>query len=212
MNSYHVLVVDDHPIFRKGLISILRQDQRVGRVSEAGDGEEALEALRHDEPDLSFLDRSMPGRDGLEVLAEFNRLLPPLKVVILTASDDSLALERAFTLGAVGFMLKADTADNLFHCLDTVLGDSTYVSPGISLSAAPDDGKLELLTPSECRVLALVGEFLTSRQIADRLYISPRTVQNHRANICRKLDIQGVHQLTQFAVRHAGWLKDAARK
>ena len=216
MGSLQALVVDDHPIFRKGLISLLQQDARIGKVTEAGDGSEALALLRQRTPDVSFLDLYMPGRDGLDVLAEFTRLRPRMKVIILTAADDGHSLAQAFTLGAVGFLLKADAADKLYHCLDAVLDHSTYVSPGIRLTSAPgvpeEEQKLSLLTPSECRVLALVGEFLTSRQIADRLYISPRTVQNHRANICRKLGIQGVHRLTQFAVRHAQWLKEAAEK
>jgi len=216
MGLLHALLVDDHPIFRKGLISLLQQDSRIGKVTEACDGSEALALLRHQAPDISFLDLYMPGRDGLDILTEFTRLQPRMKVVIITAADGSDSLTRAFALGAVGFLLKADASDKLYHCLDAVLDHSTYVSPGIRLTSAPgipeEEKKLSLLTPSECRVLALVGEFLTSRQIADRLYISPRTVQNHRANICRKLDIQGVHQLTQFAVRHAQWLKDAAKK
>lgn len=205
------LIADDHPIFRLGVRTVLEQYPRIRRVTEAEDGLEALAQLSATRPDISFLDISMPAKDGLQVLREATTLDPALRIVMLTAHRESSYVKRSMELGARGYLLKEETGEHMNHCLETVLDGDIYISPGIGTAAqgetGPERHQLGLLTRAECRVLALVGEFLTSREIADRLFISHRTVQNHRAHIAEKLDIHGVHQLTSFATRHAVYLK-----
>lgn len=213
MSSLHALIADDHPIFRLGLRTILEQDRRVEQVSEAEDGHEALLCLTCAQPDISFLDISMPRKDGLQVLREALDGDPSLKIVMVTGIGDSSYVKRSMELGARGYLLKEESGHHLRKCMYAVLGGEIYISPGIgadhpeSIADSTEREKLALLTPAEARVLAYLSEFLTSREIAEKLFISHRTVQNHRAHICDKLGIHGVHQLTSFASRHAIYLR-----
>ena len=205
MTSHTVLIADDHPIFRHGLKSVLNDMQDMDVVGEADNGESALTQLEYLRPELALLDLAMPGRDGLSVLEQAYEHHPGVKVIIITSYDDKAYLDKAFDLGARGYLLKDTASDDLVSCLKTVLEGDTFISPTLG-SYAPvepinsdiNHEKLESLTPTECTVLLEIAQFKTSKEIARDMGISFRTVQNHRSHISEKLDLKGTHQLLRF--------------
>jgi len=204
-----VLIADDHPIFRQGLKYVLESLTWLKVVGEADNGESALILINRLQPDIVILDIAMPGQDGLSVLEKTMEQQPEQIVIIITSYDDKVYLDRAMDLGAKGFMLKDSAAGNLVQCLDTVLAGHVFISPSLggvrSVLPAPsssDTMLLDRLTKTEKLVLALVAQYMTSKEIASKLNISYRTVQNHRAHICDKLNLKGAHQLMSFALQN----------
>ncbi len=203
----NLLIVDDHPLFREGLKQVLSRLDGLRIVGEAGDGDGALTLIERLAPDWVLLDLALPGRDGFSVLEQARRDHPDTLFVILTSYDDRAYLERALALGARGFLLKDSATTDLIECLSTIRNGERYISPSLGTHASllppplPMD-MLSRLTETERDILARVARFMTSREIAEELGISHRTVQNHRANICAKLGLKGPHQLLAFARRH----------
>jgi DNA-binding NarL/FixJ family response regulator len=200
-----VLIADDHPIVRRGLREVLdRGGFEV--VAEVGGGLEALAALRSLRPAIAVLDISMPGIDGLEVLAQARTWPDPPAIVLLTMHAEYA--QRALDAGAAGYVLKENAEDEILACLKAVAAGRRFVSSGIPWQPAAGGaiavvGPLEALTATERRILRLLAGFKTSREIAEVLCVSPRTVQNHRANMCAKLGLEGPKALLQFALDHA---------
>ncbi len=199
-----LLIADDHPMFRLGVRNALSTIPWIHILGEAETGISALKLLRHLQPDILLLDLEMPVLDGLSVLQEIRRTELDTLVVILTSYDDEAYLEKALALGASAYVLKDEAGGSLLSCLEAVCTGSLYISPsfGSHLPMAPDKGSKELLaslTQTERAILSSVAAFKTSKEIAAEMKVSYRTVQNHRANICRKLELTGVHQLVQFA-------------
>ena len=208
-HSNTVLIADDHPIFRQGLKHVLESLPWLEVVGEAENGELALLLINRLQPDIVILDIAMPGQDGLSVLEQTMKQRPDQIVIIITSYDDKAYLNRAMELGAKGFMLKDSAADNLMQCLEAVLAGHSYISPSFGSDRSilpptlPQDSKLyDSLTKTEKLVLALVARYMTSKEIASQLNISFRTVQNHRAHICEKLNLKGAHQLMSYALQH----------
>ncbi|MFV1997988.1 MAG: response regulator [Acidiferrobacterales bacterium] len=207
--SKTVLIADDHPIFREGLKHILESLAWLKVVGEADNGESALILIDRLQPDIVILDIAMPGQDGLSVLGKTMEQRPEQIVIIVTSYDDKAYLDRAMDLGAKGFMLKDSAAENLVQCLNTVLAGQVFISPSLGgvhsilpAPSSPDANLLDKLTKTEKLVLELVAQYMTSKEIASRLNISYRTVQNHRAHICDKLNLKGAHQLMSFALQN----------
>ncbi len=179
-------------------------------IGEVGDGEAAISAIEEQKPDLAILDIDMPGLNGLEVMKALARKKLDLDVIILTMYDDEQMFEKAMELGAMGYVLKESAVNDIVQCIKTVASGKYYISPSISgfllrerSSPASRDRSLSFLadlTPGERKVLKLVSENKTSRQIADELFISIKTVEHHRSNICKKLNLQGNNALLRFAL------------
>lgn len=211
-----ILLVDDHPIFRRGVRDILAERAEASDISEAADGDAALRLLQVMPPDLAIFDIALPGRDGFALVEWCRREAPGIECILLTMYDEPEYLARALELGVRGFLLKDDTESELRQCLDTVFEGGTYISPRCgqvrgALQPPRDTdatARLAALTPAQRAVLRGVARFLTSRQIADELGLSPRTVQNHRAHIARRLGLEGPNQLLRFAAEHAALLGD----
>jgi DNA-binding NarL/FixJ family response regulator len=200
-----VLIADDHPIFRRGLRAVIEADPLLEVTAEASGGREALELLRGRKAHLAVLDIEMPDLDGLEVLAQSRTWPDPPAVVMLTMHDEYL--ERAFGLGALGYLLKENAADEVVTCLHAVARGERFISAGLGWRARPDGGverlgALAALSPSERRVLKLLAELRSAAEIAKILSISPRTVQNHCAHMCTKLELRGPKALLKFALEH----------
>lgn len=197
--AVRVLIADDHPLFRQGLRAALER-RGISVVAEVSDGREAIAQIHALRPAVAILDLSMPGLDGLEVLAQARTWPWAPAFVVLTMHDAYAA--RARELGALGYVLKEDAASQIVDCVERVAEGRAFVSPSIAASAgeraAP--GTLEMLSDAERRVLRLVGQHMTSREIAGVLHISQRTVQNHRANMCRKLGLSGSQALLKLAL------------
>ena len=196
-----LLLADDHPIFRRGLVAVLEEAGGYELLAQVNDGQEALDQCRTLRPDLAVLDIGMPELNGLDVLAALAEDETQPRVILLTMYDEYVS--RAIELGARGYVLKDRAEMELLGCLEQVAAGGVFVSPAI---AEPRDavriGDLENLTPAERRVLALVAEFKTSREIAEGLGVSHRTVQNHRARAGEKLGLKGVNALLRFAIDH----------
>ncbi len=207
-----IFIADDHTLFRKGLIRILAEDASLEILGEAGDGVAALEAIRTLHPDVALLDVSMPGHSGLDIAQTLQQERHPTKVVILTMYKGEAYLNRALDLGVKGYILKESAVSDLIDCLKAIAEDHYYISPVLSeflvrrhtrsKAFLQQNPGLAQLTEMERRILYHIAQNKTSRQIADELFISYRTVQTHRNNICHKLGLKGYHKLLQFALEN----------
>lgn len=206
-----LLIVDDHPVFRVGLKQIVSRMEAVEHIAEADTCEAALTLVQLSPPDVIMLDLALPGMDGLQLMEALKEHDIASKTVVVTSYDDKAYLDRAFELGARGYVIKDCAITDVIDCIATIESGGIYVSPSLGRSkvAAPlahhgAGDLLKTLTPTEKRVLRGVASFLTSKEIARELDMSYRTVQNHRSHICTKLGLKGAHQLMSFATEHVG--------
>ena len=206
--STQVVIADGHPVFQLGLEHLLAARPELVIVGRASDGIEALRLLETLRPDIAVVALDMPRLDGLGVLTRACERELPTRIVVLAPGDDELSLRRSLDLGAHAVVLRHAAVDELLEAIEAAAVGRFYVSGALTnhmvrrrqRDAFADT--LERLTPSERRVLGLLTRHLTSSQIAERLGISPRTVQNHRANICEKLALRGQNRLLAFALEH----------
>ena len=207
-----ILLADDHVMFRRGVRRIIQGMDAVEVVGEASDGFELLELLKKTAPDLVILDISMPNLRGLEATREIKIINPKVKVLILTMHKDREYLYHAFTAGAEGYLLKEDADTELLAAIDTLRQGGTYISPLLSpqladlfMEQAHPAGKPwlsgEVLTVREREVIKLIAEGKSSKEIGGLLFISSRTVQHHRANIMRKLNLKKTADLVKYAIQ-----------
>lgn len=210
-----VVMADDHPVFRRGLAEVLEADASIRIVGEAADGESALELVRRHRPRIALLDIELPRTSGLVVAEAVRREQLPTSVVLLTMYRDPAMLRRALELGARGYVLKDSAATDIIACLHLVDAGRAYVSAAMSSelvdrrAGMPTEelAALAELTPAERRVLGLIARDLTSTSIASRLGLSPKTVENHRSHICRKLGLHGPQALLRFVLEHKSLLE-----
>lgn len=207
-----VIIVDDHPLFRAGLRQVIENDPRFELLAESGDGSAALDLIQAQKPEVAVLDVDLPGLSGLEIARQLREKKSPTALVILTMYKEEETFNRALDLGVKGFVLKENAVQDILNGLAAVANGGHYLSPSISgylvsrhqksqALAARKPG-LEDLTKAERRILKLIADKKTSREIAAELFISPRTVEAHRANICDKLELHGSHSLLQFALEN----------
>lgn len=207
-----VLVADDHNIFREGLVARIHSQEFFEVVAEAGNGVEALDLIKKLNPDIAVLDISMPGMNGLEVAKKSMEKGAATNFIVLTMYKEEQFFNKAMDIGIKGYLLKENTFEDLLACLKAVSKGRAYVSPLLAGHKAARKRKVEFLrenTPSlkdlthmERKVLKLIGEYKTSKEIAENLYISDKTVNNHRANICEKLNLKGKNKLLHFAMEY----------
>lgn len=202
-----VLLADDHNLVRAGVRKILEAEPDLEVVAEVADGRAALEALEAKPVDVVVLDLSMPGEDGFSVLREAKGVRPGVRVLVLTMHANAEYVSRAVREGADGYLLKDSAAHELVSAIRSVTAGGVYFSPSIQegihrlLRRETKPGPLDALTAREREVLRMVAQGLTTKEIAHRLSISPRTVDAHRASVMRKLDLRSVALLTQLALR-----------
>jgi DNA-binding NarL/FixJ family response regulator len=216
MQRLRVLIADDHPIFRKGLQLVVLADPALELAAEAADGDEALHAIERLKPDLAVLDINMPRLNGLQVARELWLKQSPVGVIMLTVYDDEELFDHAMNVGVRGYVLKENAVNDLVTAIRVVSEGKYFISPSISGLLLNRTQRIERLrqerpglqelTPTELRILKLVAEDRTSKEIADLLGSSPRTVETHRQNIARKLGLAGTHSLLKFAYDHKSQL------
>lgn len=207
-----IIIADDHPIFREGLVRAIERDKTFTIIGQAGDGGEALNLIRELHPDLAVLDISMPTLGGLEVARRVRQEALPTELVMLTMYKDASYFDAALDLGIRGYMLKDSATVELLLCLKAVTLGQYYFSPAIShllversRTREPHPGSMTLrqqLTPLELTILRMISENKTSKGIAETLFVSVRTVENHRMHIAQKLGIKGHNALLQYALEN----------
>lgn len=205
----HILIADDHPIFRKGLCEVIAGDSTLKVVQESGDGAEALRLIQELRPALAILDIHMPKLSGLQVIRSLWDRQFPVKVILLTMHEDEDLFNEAMNLGVGAYVLKENAAGDLLSAIRCVLAGKTFVSPSLadlllrrsqsSAALRREKAGLELLTATETRILKLIAGDKTTKEIAEALGISTRTVDTHRQNISHKLNLSGSHSLLKFA-------------
>ncbi len=211
-----IIIADDHPIFRKGLRQAIEIDHELEIVGEAQDGVEALELIEELKPAAIVLDIEMPRKTGLEVARDIQKRNLPVEVIFLTMYKDEDMFNEAMSLGVKGYVLKECAVSDITMSVKTVVAGHHFISPAISeLLVNRNDRarvlirrkpRMEDLTVTEKKVLRFIAENKTSKEIALTLHVSYRTIENHRSNICNKLDIHGSHSLLKFAIEHKSLL------
>jgi DNA-binding NarL/FixJ family response regulator len=216
-----ILLADDHVMFRQGVKRIIEGIEGVKVVGEANDGLELLRLLREINPDLVVMDISMPNLRGLEATREIKAIDAEVKVLILTMHKDREYLYHALTAGAEGYLLKEDADEELISAIETLRQGGTFISPLLSGQMADifvdkfrPGGELrttpeEPLTVREREIVKLIAEGKSSKEIGVLLFISSRTVQHHRANIMRKLNLRKTADLVKYAIQK-GYVMDSA--
>lgn len=207
-----IVIADDHPIFRRGLLTIIEADPSLKVVAEADDGESALARIEELQPDVVVLDIDMPPPDGLAVARRLREQWSAVAAIFLTMHKDEALLDAALEAGVKGFVVKDGAAGEIVGCIRAVAAGQSFFSPALSghllagrnRAGAPAGRSPSIndLTASERRVLRLIGESKTNQEIAGELSISVRTVEHHRANICAKLGLTGKNALLTFALTH----------
>lgn len=205
-----IALADDHSLVRAGLRSLLSQAGDMEVVAEAEDGRKALEVVVEHAPDVLVLDLGLPELNGLEVIARLRRTGSDTRVLVLSMHDDREYVARAFREGASGYLVKDAAEPELEVAVRAVRAGRRYVSPQVagslvddllSRSTMPDD-PFDLLTPRQREVLQLISEGHSTAEIGKKLHISVKTVESHRAELMRRLDIHDVAGLTRYAMRN----------
>ena len=207
-----VLIADDHPIVRQGLRQTIESDAGLRVVAEAGNGREALAGIKELRPHVAVLDIQMPALDGFGVARAVREEGLPVEVIFLTVYRDEEVFNAALDLGVKGYVLKDSAVSDIVACVRAVAAGGHYASPALTThlvgrgrraaALVEERPGLAALTPTERHVLRLIADYKTSKEIAAELFISPRTVETHRNNICQKLDVHGSHALMKFALAH----------
>ena len=211
-----VLIVDDHPLLRHGLREVIGHNSRFKIVGEAADGEEAMRQFVTLKPDIAVIDIDMPRLNGLETIRALRQQAFAIKTIILTMYKEEDMFNAAMDLGAKAYVLKENAANDIMAALEKVARGEAFVSP-LMLEAGQrrservrelllSKPQIESLTPAERRILKLIGEDYTSKEIAGLLKLSVRTVDNHRQHICDKLKLHGTHSLLKFAIDNSAYL------
>ncbi len=200
-----IIIADDHKIFLQGLKALLQSVDDIKIVAEAADGKEALKAITLEQPDIAIIDISMPQMDGIEVLNELSNLEVDTKVILLTLHKDSVIAENAIKSGAMGYVLKDNAFEELLFAIQTVASGKKFISPCVTEIIlnlqSQHKNRTSGLTKRETEVLKQIALGLTNKKIAEKLYISVKTVETHRSRILQKLDLHCVADLVRYAVK-----------
>lgn len=217
-STHKVILVDDHPISRHGVSALISMQPGLEVCAEAGTVKEGLEAVQKFDCDLALFDITLPDGSGLELIKDALAVRPEMKILVLSMHDESLYAERVLRAGAKGYIMKETAPENLITAVNTVLDGGVYVSNAMSskllamLSGQSKGGanksSIESLTDRELEVFEMIGRGIGSREIAEKLCLSIRTIDAHRANIRAKLGAKDSHELVHTAVR---WIESGGK-
>jgi len=212
-----ILIADDHPLMRKGIRGALEDELDIEKIVEADNGEAAYDRLKKEPFDIALVDIEMPKLGGIGLLQKIVAEKIKTKIIFLTMHKDEDIFDQAMNAGANGYLLKENAAEDIVQCITAVRNGEYFISPAMSNYLVRRSKKNEEpipaipygneLTKAERIILKLISEEKTSQQIADELFISPKTVENHRNNISKKLHLSGTHSLLKFALSNKDLLK-----
>jgi DNA-binding NarL/FixJ family response regulator len=212
-NAKRVLLVDDHPVLRKGLVRLIDSRHEFRVCGEASTAQDAMALIRKLGPDLIIVDIGLPGISGIELTKTIRAEFPKLPVLILSMHEEALYATRALRAGAMGYIVKQDAIDNIAPALRAALNGRRYLSPVIAAQlqhngpagqTASTDDPINLLTDREFEIFELIGKGREVREISDALGVSPKTVETHRTNIKEKLKLKNARQVARLAVQWLG--------
>jgi len=208
-----ILIIDDHPLFREGLKKIIGNNPEYDIVGEAGTGSQGLQMVKEFKPDLVLLDVGLPDVKGLVLIGDILRCSPKIRIMVVSMHSKIDYIVKAFQSGAMGYLVKESAADLLLEGIEFVLKGHYFMDTSVShqvvkkLIGLPEKEvaisgtSYDLLTAREQEVMGLLAEGLSTTQVADKLFISPKTVENHRHSIMRKLDLHSAIDLARYAAK-----------
>ena len=210
-NEITILIVDDHPVFRHGLRDILEREPDFRVIGEAADGEAGLESIRSRKPHVAIIDVEMPKLTGLELAQQVQMEQLPVILLMLTMYDEESIFERAMGYGVMGYLVKDSADDDIVQVIRMVARGDYFISPSLvshamkkrkSNTSTETALQLGQLTLTERYVLRMIAQSKSTKEIAEKLSISPRTVERHRYKVCQKLHLTGSYSLLRFAFEH----------
>lgn len=210
MKKHQILIVDDHPIVRQGLAEMINQESDLAICGTAEDVHRALELVERAKPDLVVVDVSLKGSNGIELLKNIKIRFPRMLVLVLSMHDENLYAVRALRAGAAGYIMKQEATEKVLHAIHRVLGGEIYLSDRMERKmmhqlvggrAARTGSPIEDLSDRELEVFGLIGQGHGTRQIAEELHLSIKTVESHRAHIKEKLNLRNATELVQHAIQ-----------
>lgn len=208
-----IMIVDDHPLFREGLKALIGRSDRFTVCAEAGSALEAAETVGDVQPDIMLVDITMPGKNGIQFIRELHQSMPQVRFIIVSMHANADYIVEAFQAGATGYMVKDSASEGLLRGLQTVANGEIFLDNALSREVVDKllksrdqkeegvDDPYKSLTSREQEVMRLLAEGLVTKEVADRLYISPKTVENHRANLMKKLGLNSTVELVRYAAR-----------
>lgn len=211
MRKTTVFLVDDHKILRESLIFLLRQEASLEVIGEAADGHDAYKDIMRLKPDIAILDISIPQLNGLDLAAKLKQELPEIRIIMLTMHKSEEFIARAYGIGVSGYLLKDNALEELLNCIRSVIKGRTYLSEDLFqtvihgfVTSHQKDGAVipETITPREREIVQLLAEGHSNRVIAEKLNLSVKTVETHRANIMKKMNFRSITDLVLYAVRN----------
>src|SRR6266699_3731812 len=209
-NAKRIVIVDDHPLFRKGLEQLIHSDGGFAVCGEAGNAAESMEVIRKRNPDLAIVDLSLPGANGIELIKNIRAEFPSLPILVLSMHDESLYGLRALRAGANGYVMKHEAMANVVQAIREVFSGRPYLSPAMAAqvitkfaknSSEGESDAVDRLSDRGLEVRELSGKGREVRQIANLLHLSPKTVETHRAHIKEKLQLKNAREVARFAVQ-----------
>jgi DNA-binding NarL/FixJ family response regulator len=212
-DAKRIVIVDDHPLFRKGLQELIHSEGSFAVCGEAANAAEAMEVIRKLHPDLVIADLSLPGTNGIELIKNIRAEFAELPILVLSMHDESLYALRAMRAGADGYVMKHEAMANVVQAIHEVFGGRPYLSPAMAAQVITkfahrrvegEADAVERLSDRELEILELIGKGNEVRQIAKLLNLSPKTVETHRAHIKDKLDLKNSREVSRFALQ---WLQ-----
>ncbi len=208
-----IIIIEDHPLFREGLKSIIVRSNRYEVVGEAGNGRDGLQITKELKPDIALVDIALPDQSGLGLISDILKLSPQTRIIIISVHSKIDYIVKAFQSGAFGYIVKVSATDKLLEGIERVLKGDYFMDTAVSqqvvkkLAGSQANDKVvtsngyDALTPREQEVMILIAEGLSSKQVADKLFISPKTAENHRSSIMRKLGLQSTIEMVRYAAK-----------